>query len=87
MNVGSGEDAGAFTENLLDINPGYLNQVKVNPSPLGFPADWTRFEVKLTGLNKPRSGRFAFRYLITDGNENGWGVGVDKVQYQSIVGK
>ncbi|MEJ7912388.1 MAG: choice-of-anchor J domain-containing protein, partial [Chitinophagaceae bacterium] len=67
INVGAGEDAGAFTENLLDINPAYLNQEKVNPSPLGFPADWTRFEVTLTGLNKSVSGRFAFRYLITDG--------------------
>ncbi len=85
--VGLGNEVGAFTEALLDINPGYENQSSTNPSPMAYPSDWTRFEATITGLNQPVTGRFAFRYYIADGNANGWGIGLDKVQYLSAAGK
>jgi hypothetical protein len=87
VDVGAGDDPGAYTTALLDINPGYENQRQANPLPSGFPANWTRFEATITGLNEPVKGRFALRYYISDGNAFGWGVGVDKVQYLSVSAK
>lgn len=44
---------------------------------------WTKFEGTVSGLNKPVKGRFAFRYYVVDGGNNGRGSGVaiDKVEY------
>ena len=87
QNVGTGEDVGAFTTGLLDINPSYANQSSTSPTPLAYPADWTRFEATVSGLNGPVKGRFAFRYYISDANANGWGIGLDKVEYRSASRK
>lgn len=86
-NVGMGDDAGAFTVGLVDINPSYANQSRTSPTPLAYPADWTRFVATISGLNQPVKGRFAFRYYIADANANGWGVGLDKVEYRSASRK
>ncbi|MBC7851105.1 MAG: choice-of-anchor J domain-containing protein [Chitinophagaceae bacterium] len=53
--------------------------------PNSFPADWTKFEVIVSGLSSPRKGRFAFRYYTLDGGSNGNGsaVGIDQVTYTS----
>ena len=87
FDVGAGNEPGAFTGLLLDINPAYENQRRANPSPIAFPADWTRFEATITGLNQPVNGRFAFRYYISDAIAYGWGIGLDKVEYRSVSGK
>ena len=84
LNVGSGNEVGAFSNGLLDINPGYLSQSSTIPVADAFPSTWTRFEATITGLNKPIIGRFAFRYYIDDVNTYGWGIGIDQVQYRSV---
>lgn len=53
---------GDFNITLLDINPTYA-RVENEPS-LAYPTEWTRFETRVAGLEKPVKGRFAFRYLL-----------------------
>lgn len=83
LNCGRGYDPGDFTNVLLDINAFYS---KVYPS--AFPDNWTRYEATVYGLQKPTTGRFAFRSFIEGGgpgvNEKGDFVGIDSVAY---VGK
>jgi hypothetical protein len=54
--------------------------------PLAYPANWTRFEVTVTGLDKPHKGRFAFRYYTLDAGSNGNGtaIGIDQVTFSSV---
>jgi hypothetical protein len=83
IDVGAGaDDVGVFTNGLIDINP---NLETANP--IAYPDNWTRFEGTIFGLNKPTTGRFAFRYYVQDGGASGanaLAVGIDKVSY---VGK
>lgn len=86
--TGSGLETGSFKTTLLDINPNYIFS-SIRPatfSPYAYPTQWTRFEATVIGLNNPVKGRFAFRYFVEDGGSNGLGsgVGIDKVQYQSV---
>lgn len=86
--VGVGYEVGSFDNILLDINPNYVEN-HTDPtasSPYAYPSRWTRFEVTITGLNRPVRGRFAFRYFIEGGGFNGLGsgVGIDRVRYQSV---
>lgn len=85
LNVGDLEDHGDFDENLIDINPTYLENSVVFPEPYAYPTRWTRFEATITGLNKPVKGRFAFRYFTEEAGSNGRGseVGIDEVEYIS----
>jgi len=73
---GTSTSVGDFTTVLLDINPTY--------SPVGYPFDWTGFNVVITGLPKPTCGRLAFRYLNDAGGPLGPGstyIGIDTVNY------
>lgn len=87
LNVGDGFDPGDFTEAFLDININYefYHTDPLLYSPTAYPAKWTRFEATVTGLNEPKKGRFAFRYFVEGGGNNGLGsgVGVDKVSFVS----
>jgi hypothetical protein len=72
-------DVGDFSNLLLDINP--------NLTVGGYPQTWTQFTVTVTGVPTPTTGRFAFRYFVTDGGTMGTNsdiVGVDLVQYNGI---
>src|SRR5438067_3018694 len=75
-NAGSTDSSvGDFTTLLLSINP--------NLDPGGYPTDWTKFSITLSGLSGLTSGRFAFRYFVTDGGiggNNSNSIGVDLVQ-------
>jgi hypothetical protein len=85
--AGKGDDIGTFKTSLLDINPNYIfSSVLPGADPKAYPTQWTRFEATVYGLNGPVKGRFAFRYFVEDGGSNGLGsgVGIDKVQYQSV---
>ena len=65
LTVGDGSfGSGDFTIKLLDIDSTYA-RVETNPS-MAFPAEWTRFEGEVTGLQKPVKGRFAFRHFLED---------------------
>lgn len=89
-------DRGDF-ELMLSINPAVYNNVdhvweykwahsmSSLYEPGSFPAEWTKFEVVVSGLSKPHKGRFAFRYYTLDGGSNGNGsaVGIDQVVYTS----
>jgi hypothetical protein len=82
--VGTATGVGSFTQQLLVINPN-LVWSSVNNIVIAYPTRWTRFEVSISGLDKPLKSRFAFRYYVTMGgsNGNGTGIGIDSVAYQS----
>jgi hypothetical protein len=71
LNVGRGLDVGDFNTNLLDINPTYIENIPANLDPNAYPANWTRYELNVYGLNGPTRGRFAFRYFVEDAGSNG----------------
>ncbi|MER3498451.1 MAG: hypothetical protein C4308_07355 [Chitinophagaceae bacterium] len=86
LNVGSGLDMGDFSTVILDINPFYNEYHTASvSSPYAYPAKWTRFEAVVYGLTQPVKGRFAFRYFVEGGGNNGRanGVAVDKVSFVS----
>lgn len=72
-NVGStATSVGDFTTTLLDINP--------NLTTTDYPRIWTEYNLTLSGLSAPTSGRLAFRYFATDGGpsgKNGNYIGID----------
>lgn len=88
------------TDPVIDINPNYYEwhntpgSYPIDGGPTStaetiaqaYPTEWTRFEGKITGLSKPTTGRFAFRYFIKDGGSagRGSGIGIDEVTYTSI---
>lgn len=84
--VGTGTDAGNFTQGLLEINPKLTWSSVSIPGVIAYPTQWTRFVATVIGINKPVKSRFAFRYFVTMGgsNGNGTGVGIDSVAYQSV---
>jgi hypothetical protein len=73
-------DVGYFTNPLLDIN----SLFKVSP-PNDYPSTWTKYEVTISGLNQPDSGRFALRYYLPlNGGANGDELAIDKLEFTSV---
>lgn len=71
-------DVGDFTTLLLDINPGLTTT--------GYPNTWTQYTVTVSGLPMATSGRFAFRYFVTNGGplgDNSDYIGIDTVVYSA----
>jgi len=75
-NVG-GTDAsvGDFSTLLLTINPALTVG--------GYPTGWTQYTVTLSGLGGPTSGRFGFRYFVTNTDVNGNYLGLDTVNVEA----
>jgi hypothetical protein len=71
---------GDFTTLLLTVNPDLTSS--------GYPNTWTQYNLVLSGLATPTTGRFAFRYSINDAGPsagNGDYIGVDTVSYTEGV--
>jgi hypothetical protein len=65
-NVGTlATDVGDFSTLLLDINP------NLQPGPANYPETYTQFNITVSGVPTPVTGRFAFRYFVTDAGPNG----------------
>lgn len=75
--IGSGTAAvGAFTNTMVVINP--------NLTSTGYPDTWTLYSYTLSGITGTVAGRFAFRYFVDDGGQNGTNsdyIGIDDVKY------
>ncbi|MBL0100319.1 MAG: choice-of-anchor J domain-containing protein [Saprospiraceae bacterium] len=80
-NVGNtATSVGDFTTLLLDINPTLTTS--------GYPNTWTQYTVNVSGLAAPVTGRFAFRYFVTQGGPSGSNsdyIGIDNVVYASVT--
>ncbi len=80
-NTGAGATGlGDFTTLLLDINPTYV--------ATSYPNTWTQFNVVISGLGAPTSGRLAFRYFVENGGPAGTNsdfMGIDTVSYTDAV--
>lgn len=67
---------GTFTTQLLSINPNLTNS--------GYPGVWTAYTMTLSGITGTVTGRFAFRYHVSDGGPSGANsnyIGIDNVEY------
>jgi len=74
------EDVGDFTTLLVDINPTLTTG--------GYPETWTQYTITLSGLTGVQTGRFAFRYYVTDGGPSGANsnyIGVDTLVFTSAT--
>jgi hypothetical protein len=82
VNVGAtNASVGDFTNLLLTVNPGLTAG--------GYPDSWTKFDITVTGITGTVSGRFAFRYFVTNGGPAGANsdfIGIDDVSYTSAGG-
>ncbi|MBI4917235.1 MAG: choice-of-anchor J domain-containing protein [Acidobacteria bacterium] len=78
-NVGTlPEDVGDFTTLLLDINP--------TLAAGGYPNTWTQYTITVSGLPGLQTGRFAFRYYVTNGGPSGANsnyIGLDTLVFTS----
>ncbi len=90
--VGTGDTTtGKFTTILRDINPNYVYNDPGSGQVGGYPFDWTKITITISGLPSAGipAGRFAFRYLATEagylgglsGNNFPTVVGVDKLSF------
>ncbi len=76
-NVGTlATDVGDFATLLLSVNP--------DLTFTGYPEVWTQFSVTLSGIPSGATGRFAFRYYVTNAGPSGSNsnyIGIDTVEY------
>lgn len=83
-NTGAGASGvGDFTTVLLDVNPTYLTSANG-----GYPDVWTQFNINLSGLGAPTTGRFAFRYFVENGGPGGTNsnyIGIDTANYTEAI--
>ena len=79
--VGTGAtDVGDFTELLVEINP--------NLDVGGYPQDWTEFMVNPPPVPAGTTGRFGFRYFVTNAGPTGVNsnyIGIDTVDYDFVA--
>ena len=81
-NVGTNEnETGEFTVKLLEIN--------ATQSTTGYPTDWTKYEITLSGLpngSVPKKLRIGFRYYVQGGGTSGSNsneIGIDDFDFVS----
>ncbi len=65
---------GKFTVILKDINESY--------APNGFPQQWTRYEIIITGMPEPKKVKIGFRYFPDPSTSNV--IGIDLFEFKSI---
>ncbi len=79
VNVGAtNTSVGDYTTLLLTVNP--------TLTASGYPNVWTQFTATISGLSADVSGRFAFRYFVTNAGPagaNSDNIGIDDVQFSA----
>jgi hypothetical protein len=72
---------GDFSTLLLSVNPNLATGIA------NYPNTWTQYTATVSGLAGPTSGRFAFRYHVTNGGPNGANsnyIGIDTLSYEAV---
>lgn len=75
----SADSVGTFQQLLLSINPGL--------AVYGYPENWTRYSVTISGLSGATDGAIAFRYLAEDGGligNNSNYIGIDTLEIAPV---
>jgi hypothetical protein len=78
---------GSFTNLVFELNPSLgssTSSVVVGNTVNGYPQAWTVYGIQISGVTGTVTGRFAFRYFVTNGGMNGANsrfVGLDAVRY------
>ncbi|MEO6313963.1 MAG: choice-of-anchor J domain-containing protein [Chitinophagaceae bacterium] len=70
---------GDFNSLLLDINAGLAFG--------GYPTEWTKYTITLSGITGTVSGRFAFRYFVSEGGPDGLNAGEVGIDALSFISK
>ncbi|MBL8230157.1 MAG: choice-of-anchor J domain-containing protein [Bryobacterales bacterium] len=66
---------GDFTTLLLTVN---------SALGTGYPTDWTRYEVIVSGLAGPTNATLGFRYFVPDTSTNADAIGIDSLEIADI---
>jgi hypothetical protein len=77
--AGASTNVADFTAVLVDINPGLTVG--------GYPEAWTEYTLEISGVTGTVSGRFGFRYFVTNGGPSGDNsnyIGMDLLQFNSL---
>ena len=75
---GSSTTVADFSTSILTINPSLVT------GNTGYPMTWTQYTATVSGISGTVTGRFAFRYYVTNSGSsgaNGYGIGIDDVTY------
>lgn len=79
---------GSFTNLVFEVNPGLTTSsvsAVTNGSVVnGYPQAWTVYSVQVSGVTGTVTGRFAFRYFVNNGGDQGSNsrmIGLDAVKY------
>lgn len=78
---------GTFSNLVFDVNSNLSTStvaVLTNSTTVGYPQNWTVYTATVTGLTGTVTGRFAFRYFVTNAGPVGANsnyIGVDGVKY------
>jgi hypothetical protein len=87
FSTGGPTDISSFNTLMLDINPLLVTTAATavsNGSVNGYPQSWTVYQLTVAGVTGTVSGRFAFRYFVTNGGPTGLNsnfIGLDAVKY------
>jgi len=76
---GSSTDVGSTATSVGDFTT-LLYVVNPDLTDVGYPTSWTQYTITVSGLNDTYSGRFAFRYYVTNaglGGANANYIGID----------
>ena len=82
---GASTDVGTTDTSVGDF--GFL-VLGINPTldPGGYPDVWVHVSVTVSGLGAATTGRYAFRYWVTDTNTNGDYIGIDTLSIDGVPG-
>jgi hypothetical protein len=75
---GSSSDVGATATSVGSFDT-LLGTVNPALSADGYPDAWTLYSFQVTGLGAPATGRYGFRYVVTDTSVNGDYIGLDSI--------
>jgi hypothetical protein len=75
----SATSVGDFTTLLLDVNPTFSTTVTT-----GYPQNWTRFNITISGVPTPTSGEIGFRYFLQSNFTQGTGIGIDTLSVTTV---
>lgn len=80
---GASTDVGATASSLGDFTT-LLRTINPTLDPAGYPDAWTQFSATVGGLGAGATGRYAFRYDVTDTSINGDYIGIDSVSISGV---
>jgi|SRR5580704_6199328 hypothetical protein len=70
---------GDFTTLLLDVNPTFSTTAAT-----GYPQNWTKLNITISGVPTPTTGEIGFRYFLLNNGTQGTGIGIDTLSVTTV---